>query len=126
MVIEGLQYTAEHEWIKIQGNTATVGITDYAQEMLGEITYVELPPPQKELAMGAEAAVVESSKSAADIYSPAAGTVTEVNEALETTCELINQDCYEKGWLFKLEIADGKISPDLMDAKSYDEHLKEL
>jgi len=126
MVIEGLFYTREHEWAKIEGRTAMIGITDHAQEMLGEITYVELPAVGKEFKAHDELAVVESSKSASDVYSPLAGRVIEVNSELESQPELINDECYEKGWLCKLEITDKKAIEDLMDAKAYEEYLNEL
>lgn len=124
MVVEGLFYTKEHEWVKIEGETAIMGITDYAQEQLGEITFVELPTTDKEFEMHDELAVVESSKAASDVYSPAAGKVIEVNAALESEPELINQDCYNSGWICKLAITDRKSIEDLMDAKQYEEYLK--
>lgn len=126
MVVEGLFYTKEHEWVKIEGETAIMGITDYAQEQLGEITFVELPTTDKEFELHDELAVVESSKAASDIYSPAAGKVIEVNAALESEPELINQDCYNSGWICKLAITDRKSAEDLMDAKQYEEYLKGL
>ena len=124
MVVEGLLYTKEHEWVKIEGETATVGITDYAQQQLGEITFVELPAVDKEFQQNDEMAVVESSKAASDIYSPASGKIIEVNSALESEPELINQDCYKAGWICKLSITDDKATENLMDAKQYGDYLK--
>ncbi len=121
MVVEGLFY-----WVKIEGETAIMGITDYAQEQLGEITFVELPTTDKEFELHDELAVVESSKAASDVYSPAAGKVIEVNAALESEPESINQDCYNSGWICKLAITDRKSVEDLMDAKQYEEYLKGL
>jgi len=126
MIAEGLLYTKDHEWAKIEGNTATVGITDYAQQMLGELTFVELPAVGKEFRTHDEMAVVESSKSASDVYSPLTGTITEVNTALESKPELVNDDCYGSGWLCKLTITDTKSIENLMNAKQYEEYLKGL
>ncbi len=125
-VAQGLLYTKDHEWAKVDGDVVTVGITDYAQEQLGEIVFVELPKVGKELGVHKELAVVESSKAAGDVYSPVAGKVTEVNAELETKPELINQDCYSAGWICKLQIADKKPLDDLMDARKYEEYLKTL
>ena len=123
---QGLLYTKDHEWAKVEGDTATVGITDYAQEQLGEIVFVESPKVGKDFGVHKEMAVVESSKAASDVYCPVAGKVTEVNAELETKPELINEDCYGKGWICKLKITDKKSLSDLMDAKKYEEYLKTL
>ena len=126
MIIEGLLYTKDHEWLKIEGDQATIGITDYAQQMLGEIIFVELPTIDAEYSQHSELAVAESTKAASDIYSPVAGKVTEVNDKLETTPELINQDCYGDGWICKMAVTDAKGAESLMDSKKYDEYLKGL
>jgi len=126
MIQEGLLYTKDHEWAKIEGNTATVGITDYAQQLLGELTYVELPAVGKEFHVHDEMAVVESSKSASDVYSPVTGTITEVNTALASKPELVNDDCYGSGWICKLVITDAKSAENLMNAEQYEEYLKGL
>ena len=126
MVVEGLLYTKEHEWVKIEGETATVGITDYAQQQLGEITFVELPAVDKQFQQHEEMAVVESSKAASDVYSPLSGKLIEVNSALESKPELINQDCYKAGWICKLSLTDDKSTENLMDAKQYEEYLKAI
>lgn len=126
MVVEGLYYTQEHEWAKVQGHIVTIGITDHAQEMLGEITFVELPSIDVGVFSGDELAVVESSKAASDVYSPVDGTVVEVNNELIATPELINSDCYDAGWLCKMSITDVSALDDLMDAAEYEEYLKEL
>ncbi len=125
-VVEGLLYTKDHEWAKVAGDTATVGITDYAQEQLGELVFVELPATGKEFGVHKELAVVESSKAASDVYSPVAGEVTEVNTELETKPELINEDCYRTGWICKLAITDKKSLDALMDSKQYEEYLETL
>lgn len=126
MVVEGLAYTKEHEWVKIEGDEAIVGITDYAQQMLGEITYVELPEIGKEAEAGDELAVVESSKAASDVFAPLSGKISEVNSELEEKPELINSDCYERGWIYKVSIKDKQELEGLMDSKQYEEYLKGL
>ncbi len=123
MVIEGLLYTKDHEWARIDADVATIGITDYAQQMLGELVFVELPDIGKKFAGHDELAVVESTKAANDIYSPVAGKVIEVNGELESQPELINQDCYNAGWICKLQITDTKSVESLMDSKQYEEYL---
>lgn len=126
MVKEGLFYTKDHEWAKIDGDTATMGITHYAQEQLGEITFVELPEIGKETEQKGELAVVESSKAASDVYSPIKGKVTEVNSDLESAPEKINEDCYGSGWICTLEITDKSTIDNLMDAKQYEAYLSGL
>lgn len=126
MIIEGLLYTKDHEWLKIEADEALIGITDYAQQMLGEIIFVELPTVGAQYRQHGELAVAESTKAASDIYSPVAGKVTQVNKELETTPELINQDCYGKGWICRIEIADAKEAEKLMDWKQYGDYLKGL
>jgi len=125
MASANLFYTKDHEWAEINGSIATIGITDYAQHSLGEITFVELPALNKKLNVHDALAVVESSKAASDVYSPLAGEVAEVNEALSSTPELINQDCFKAGWICKLKVS----SPDtkhLMNASQYEEYLKTI
>ena len=126
MVVDGLLYTKEHEWAKVEGDVATVGITDHAQEQLGELVFVELPEVGKEYAARKEIAVVESSKAAGDVYAPVAGKVTDVNNELDTQPELINQDCYNTGWICKIQIADKASLDGLMDTKQYKEYLETL
>ncbi|MHC4487352.1 MAG: glycine cleavage system protein GcvH [Planctomycetota bacterium] len=126
MAVEGLLYTKDHEWARIEVDIATIGITDYAQQMLGEIVFVELPAIGKEFAGHDELAIVESTKAASDIYSPVAGKVIEVNGELESQPELINQDCYNAGWICKLQITDTKSVENLMDSKQYEEHVSGL
>ncbi len=123
MVIEGLLYTKDHEWARIDADIATIGITDYAQQMLGELVFVELPDVGKEYAGSDELAVVESTKAANDIYCPVAGKVTEINGELESQPELVNQDCYNAGWICRLQITDMKSIESLMDSKQYEEYL---
>lgn len=118
-VPEGLRYTAEHEWIRVEGDVATVGITDHAQQALGEITYVELPPVGKQVLAAEELAAVESAKAASDVFAPLAGAVAEVNEALEDAPEQVNQDPYGEGWICKIKLADPAEAQGLMDAAQY-------
>ena len=126
MVVDGLLYTKEHEWAKLKGDVATIGITDHAQEQLGELVFVELPEVGKEYAARKEIAVVESSKAAGDVYAPVAGKVTDVNNELDTQPELINQDCYNTGWICKIQITDKASLDGLMDTKQYKEYLETL
>ena len=114
-----LKYTKSHEWVRVDADgTVTVGITDHAQELLGDLVFVELPDVGKSLAAEQEAAVVESVKAASDVYAPIAGTVVEVNAAVPATPELINQDAYA-AWLFKLKPANAADVDGLLDAAAY-------
>ncbi|MCX5633069.1 MAG: glycine cleavage system protein GcvH [Phycisphaerae bacterium] len=125
MTPENLLYTKDHEWAEIKGDAATIGITDYAQHSLGEITFVELPAVKKQVKVHDIVAAVESSKAASDVYSPMAGQITEVNNGLSSKPELINQDCCKAGWICKIKIA----APDtkhLMNAAQYEEYLKSI
>jgi glycine cleavage system H protein len=123
MVNEGLLYTKDHEWARIDADVATIGITDYAQQMLGELVFVELPDVGRQFAADDELAVVESTKAANDVYAPVAGKVVEVNDELESQPELVNKDCYNAGWICKLQITDGKSVESLMDSRQYEEYL---
>ena len=115
-----LRYTKDHEWARDNGDgTLTVGITDHAQEALGDLVFVEVPEPGREVALGEACAVVESVKAASDIFSPLAGTVAEVNGTLADTPERINEDPYGAGWIFKLVPADSSAFAGLMDPDAY-------
>lgn len=114
------KYSKSHEWVKIDGNTATIGISDHAQDSLGDITFVELPKPGAELKKGSEFGVVESVKAASDLYAPISGKVTEINDALNSEPETINSDPYEGGWMLKVEVGSDADVSDLMDADAYD------
>jgi len=124
MIVEGLLYTKQHEWARVEGDIATIGITDYAQMMLGEIIFVELPAVGTEVRSDSEIAVVESTKAASDIFSPVTGKVTAVNSALESEPELINKDCYNAGWICKIEIADDTSLEALLNAEQYKQYVK--
>ena len=114
-------YSKSHEWVSLDGTVATVGITDFAQSQLSDLTFVELPEVGASFQQGDEAAVVESVKAAADVYAPVAGEVIEGNSALEDAPETINQDAFNAGWLFKLKIVDESEIDSLLDADSYEE-----
>lgn len=126
MIVEGLLYTKQHEWARVEGDIATIGITDYAQMMLGEIVFVELPAVGTEVRSDSEIAVVESTKAASDIFSPVTGKVTAVNSALESEPELINKGCYNAGWICKIEIADDTSLEALLNAEQYKQYVKDF
>lgn len=123
-VIEGLYYTKSHEYVKVEGNIGTIGITDYAQHALGNVVYVDMPDVDDEVVAGEEFGAVESVKAASDLNSPVSGKVVEVNEALEDKPELINEDAFAN-WIIKVELSDKSQLDDLMDAKAYSEFISE-
>jgi len=112
-------YTKEHEWIRVEGDQATVGITDFAQGQLGDVVFVELPDVGKQVSKGGEAAVVESVKAASDVYSPVSGEVTDANQALVDDPSLANTDPEGEGWFFRLRLSDQSELDGLMDAAAY-------
>ena len=119
-VIEGLYYSESHEYVKVEGGYGYIGITDYAQNALGNIVYVDMPEVDDEIEAGEEFGAVESVKAASDLNAPVSGKVVEVNEALEDAPELVNQDAYAN-WIIKVELADASELDNLMDAKAYEE-----
>lgn len=119
-------FTKDHEWIDVEGDSGTVGITDYAQSQLGDITYVELPAAGQAVKQGDSVSVVDSVKAASDIYSPASGTVSEVNGELEGAPELVNSDAEGAGWLYKVSLADAGELASLMDKAAYDAYVAGL
>ena len=121
-----IKYTEDHEWVREKGDLHVVGITDYAQEQLGEIVYVELPAVGGAVTQGAEAAVVESVKAAGEVKSPLSGTVAEVNDKLEDTPELVNQDPEGKGWLYKIRAENPQQLDALLDTDAYRELVRPL
>jgi glycine cleavage system H protein len=121
-----LYFTKEHEWIRVDGDVATVGISDHAQEALGDIVFAEVPEAGKNLAKGDDAAVVESVKAASDVYSPVGGEVIEGNSAIADDPALINRDPEGEGWFFKLKLADPSELGGLMDEAAYSEWVKTL
>ena len=118
-VIEGLYYSESHEFVRVEGDFGFIGITDYAQNALGNVVYVDMPDVDDEVEAGEEFGAVESVKAASDLYAPVSGTVVEVNEALEDQPELINQDAFEN-WIIKVELSDKTELDALMDAKAYE------
>ena len=117
-VIEELYYSESHEYVRVEGNTGFIGITDYAQNALGNVVYVDMPDVDDEVKAGEEFGAVESVKAASDLISPVSGTVVEVNEALDDLPELVNQDAFAN-WIIKVEISDKGELDNLMDAKAY-------
>ncbi|MBL26295.1 MAG: glycine cleavage system protein H [Rhodospirillaceae bacterium] len=124
--MSALRFTKDHEWIRVDGDTGTVGISDYAQEQLGDIVFVDLPDVGKSLAKGDEAAVVESVKAASEIYAPVNGEVAEVNQALADEPAKVNTDPMGEGWFLKMKIADAAELDELMDEAAYDAYLESL
>ena len=122
-VPQNLKYAKSHEWVRAEGNIAVVGISDHAQHELTDIVYVELPPVGDRVEAGKECAVVESVKAASDIYAPVTGDIVEVNEELSRTPELVNQDPYGKGWMFKVKLSDLPELGELMTPNDYAAHI---
>ena len=126
MVPTDCRYTKEHEWVRIDGDLAVVGITDYAQKALGDITYIELPVDGRQVKQSEEFAVIESVKAAADIYAPISGRVAEANQALVESPEIMNEDPHQAGWICKLADFDRTELGNLLSAEQYEALLKEL
>lgn len=120
-----LKYTKEHEWLKVEGNKAIIGITDYAQHALGDVVFVELPKIGDSLELGKSFGVVESVKAVSEIYAPVAGTVTAVNEAILDAPETVNLDAFGEAWMIEVELADLSQLDDLLDAVQYEAFLQE-
>ena len=116
-----LKYSREHEWVRLEGDVATVGISDFAQEQLGDVVFVELPDVGKEVVQNGDAAVVESVKAASEVYAPLAGEVVEVNTALEDDPELVNQSPTGEGWFMKIRLSDASQLDDMMDEAAYND-----
>lgn len=121
-----VKYTEDHEWVLVEGDTATVGITDYAQNALGDIVFVEVPEADREVEQGEECAVVESVKTASDVYAPISGTITEGNPALEDQPELVNESPEGDGWFFKMTVGDAAEIDKLLDEAGYKEFCEGL
>jgi glycine cleavage system H protein len=120
---DDLRYTQEHEWVRVDGNIARIGITDYAQDALGDVVYVDLPEVGTAVAAMASCCEVESTKSVSEIFSPVSGTVAEVNTDLSDTPQMVNEDPYGKGWIFAVEMSDAAEVGALMDAAAYQAFL---
>ena len=121
-----IYYSREHEWVSVEGDEATVGITDFAQGQLGDVVFVEVPEAGRALSQGAEAAVVESVKAASDVYAPVSGTVTEGNQAVVDEPSLVNTDPEGEGWFFKLTLSDNHELAALMNAEQYKAYCETL
>ena len=119
----GLRYSTEHEWVRLEGNRAVIGITDYAQDALGDVVYVELPDVGLMVVAHGSIAEIESTKSVSEVYCPVTGTVVEVNGDLDATPEALNQDPYGTGWIFTVELTDPSEVEALMDAAGYEAFL---
>lgn len=119
-------YTREHEWVRIEDGVAVCGITDYAQTQLGDVVYVELPEVGAQVARDAEAAVVESTKAASDVYAPLTGTIVAVNERLDESPDLVNESAEDAGWFFRMEVDDEGELDELMDEEGYQAFVEEL
>ena len=122
---EGLKYSKEHEWVLVEGSMATIGITEYAQEELGDIVYVELPEVGEKVVKDDPFGAVESVKAVSDIYAPVSGTVLEINDVLPDNPETINDDPYGDGWMIRVELTDKDDLKDLMDAEEYAEYVQQ-
>jgi glycine cleavage system H protein len=120
------RYTKDHEWVRLDGDIITVGITDYAQQQLGELVFIELPELERDVAAGEACATVESVKAASDIYAPLAGRVAEINETIVEDPEIVNSDAEGEGWFFRMEIDDTAAFEELMDQEAYDEFVETL
>jgi len=118
---EDLRYTEDHEWVRVTDGLAVCGITDHAQEMLNDIVFVELPETERQIKQKEQVAVIESVKAVSDVFTPVSGVIVEVNRALEEAPELLNNDPYETGWIFKVKTADESELDGLLNASAYDE-----
>ena len=116
---EDLVYTSEHEWMRIEGNKAEIGITNHAQNELGDIVYVELPSLDDEIDSGEEFGTIESVKAVSPLYMPVSGRIIEVNSELQEHPELVNEDCYDEGWLVRIEITNAEDTDELLDPEAY-------
>ncbi len=126
-VRDGLFYSKEHEWVRLEDeDIATVGITDYAQDSLGDVVYVDLPEVGREVSMGESVCVVESVKAASDVFSPVGGQIIEVNENLSSNPELVNSSPYDEGWFFKVKLEDKSQIDTLMSADEYRDFINQL
>ena len=123
-IIEGLKYSESHEWVKVEDGIAVIGVTDFAQAEMGDITYVDMPDVDDEVTAGEEFGALESVKAASDLFAPVSGKVVAVNEALDDTPELVNEDAFEN-WIIKVEMSDPSELDALMDAAAYKAHIGE-
>lgn len=120
-----LKYSKDHEWVKVEGNIATIGITDFAQSQLGDVVFVDLPEVGAQISAGSEFGAIESVKAVSDIYAPVSGVVKEVNEQLSDAPETVNQDAYGEGWIVKVELANTAEIDELLDSAAYEKFCEE-
>jgi len=120
------RFTKDHEWVRLDGDIATVGITDHAQEQLGELVFIELPELERDVTAGEACAVVESVKAASDVYAPLTGRIAEINETIVEDPAIVNSDAEGEGWFFRMELDDTATFEELMDQDAYDEYLETL
>ena len=123
---EDLKYTKEHEWVRVEGGAAYVGVTDYAQDALGDVVFLELPEVGEEFEQGETFGVVESVKAVSDLYAPVSGRITEINEPLVDAPELINEHPYDDGWMIRMEMSHEIELKELMSAAEYEEYIEEI
>ncbi len=121
-----VRFTKDHEWVRLEGDTATIGISEYAQEQLGDVVFIELPTVGADVEAGGDAAVVESVKAASEVYSPVSGRIVEVNDDLEATPGLVNESAEDEGWFWRMELSDPDELEALMTAKDYKAFLEGL
>jgi glycine cleavage system H protein len=124
MAQENLLFSKDHEWLRVEGDMVVVGVTDYAQHELGDVVYVDLPAVGKELKKGDPAANIESVKAVSDVFAPVSGKITEVNQNLNNTPELVNQEPFAGGWIFRISMTQVSELQELMDGNKYEEYLK--
>ncbi|NOX20987.1 MAG: glycine cleavage system protein GcvH [Nitrospirae bacterium] len=122
---EDIKYHKEHTWVRVSGNKATIGITDYAQDQLGDIVYIDLPDVDTEIEKDAEFTEIESTKATSSVIAPVSGTIVEVNEELDESPEIINESPYDKGWIVVVEMSDPSELDDLLDASDYERYVEE-
>ena len=120
----GVLFTDQHEYAKVENGVAQIGVSDYAQEQLGDITYIELPQVGDTVSKGSSIAVIEAVKAASDLYAPVSGEIVEVNQDLEDNPELVNKDCYGQGWILKIKMSDESELSGLMDTEAYKKHVE--
>ena len=126
MDLKDVKFSTDHEWVKIDGDEALIGVSDYAQKEMGDVVYIELPEVGNSFAKGDACSNIESVKAVNDIFTPVSGKVIEINESLENTPEFVNQDPYKKGWIFKIKLSDMSELSELLDSNQYEEYLKGL
>ncbi len=124
LIPENVLFAESHEYVRVENGIATIGLSDYAQQQLGDITYIELPAEGDTVSKGSSVGVIEAVKAASDLYSPISGEIVEINSELESAPELVNQDCYGQGWILKIKISEESELSGLMDNQAYKKHVE--